>query len=226
MARGSYFANMFGSSPVSPMQLQMAKVQECVAELVPFLDAVLDGNWKKAEKIQQRIARREGEADDLKRELRLQLPKGLFMPVSRRDMLEVLTMQDRLANKAKDIAGLMLGRQMEIPKGLGGRFRKFLLRSIDAAQQAQVVINELDELVEAGFRGGEVKVVQQMIKKLDKLEGDTDDIQVELRSALFKKEQDLPPVDVMFLYRIIDWIGDLADIAQRVGSRLEVMLAR
>jgi uncharacterized protein Yka (UPF0111/DUF47 family) len=30
----------------------------------------------------------------------------------------------------------------------------------------------------------------------------------------------------MFLYKIIDWIGDLADRAQQVGSRLELLLAR
>ena len=43
---------------------------------------------------------------------------------------------------------------------------------------------------------------------------------------LFKKEKDLPAVDVMFMYRVLDLIGDLADLAQRVGSRLELMLAR
>ena len=27
-------------------------------------------------------------------------------------------------------------------------------------------------------------------------------------------------------YKVIEWVGDLADIAQRVGSRLELMLAK
>ena len=30
----------------------------------------------------------------------------------------------------------------------------------------------------------------------------------------------------MFLYQIIDWVGDLADLAERVGARLEILLAR
>lgn len=34
------------------------------------------------------------------------------------------------------------------------------------------------------------------------------------------------PIDVMFLYRVIELIGDLADVAQRVGSRLQILLAR
>jgi hypothetical protein len=65
-----------------------------------------------------------------------------------------------------------------------------------------------------------------MITKLDKIESETDKIQVQIRSALFDIERDLPPIDVMFTYRIIEWIGDLADLAQRVGSRLQLMLAR
>ena len=39
-------------------------------------------------------------------------------------------------------------------------------------------------------------------------------------------EVELPPVDVIFLYQIIDWVGDLADRAQRVGSRLQLLVAR
>ena len=31
-------------------------------------------------------------------------------------------------------------------------------------------------------------------------------LQVEMRRGLFALEKDLPPVDVMFLYQIIDWV--------------------
>jgi hypothetical protein len=51
-------------------------------------------------------------------------------------------------------------------------------------------------------------------------------MQIKLRSELLAIENDLNPVDVMFLYQIIEWIGDLADLAERVGSRLEILLAR
>jgi uncharacterized protein Yka (UPF0111/DUF47 family) len=39
-------------------------------------------------------------------------------------------------------------------------------------------------------------------------------------------ESELNPIDVMVTYRMIEWIGELADLAERVGSRLELMLAR
>lgn len=225
MARTT-ISSLFGSSPVRPLQAHMASVQACIVELVPFFNAILKEDWKEAKDLQKKISKLENEADKLKKELRLQLPNSLFMPVSRRDLLEVLSMQDKIANKAKDIAGLITGRKMTFPDTVNDKLLNFVNRCIDASKQAQVAINELDELVETGFSGREVKLVQEMIKKLDEIESDTDKIQVQVRAELFKKEKELPPVDVMFMYRVLDWIGDLADLSQRVGSRLEIMLAR
>jgi len=225
MARTT-ISSLFGSSPVRPLQTHMASVQECIAELTPFFEAALNEDWKDAKAQQKKIAKLEGEADKLKRKLRLHLPKSLFMPVSRRDLLEVLTMQDKIANKAKDIAGLIIGRKMTFPDTMHDKLIDFVSRCIDASKQAQKAINELDELVETGFGGKEVQLVESMIKKLDSIESETDKIQVKVRAELFKKEKDLPPVDVMFMYRVVDWIGDLGDLSQRVGSRLELMLAR
>ena len=217
---------LFGSSPIRPLQQHMASVQECVNQLLPYIDAVLAKNWEEAAKYQASISGLEREADRLKRELRLRMPNSLFMPVSRRDLLELLTMQDKVANKSKDIAGLILGRKMEFPDDLGPQIRDFVEKSIEASAQAQTAINELDELVETGFRGTEVKLVSSMIQKLDELEHETDRIQVQIRAGLVQLESELPPIDVMFMYKVIDAIGDLGDRAQQVGSRLELLLAR
>ncbi len=219
-------ANLFGTSPVRPLQKHMAKVVECVSQLEPLFDAVVANDLAAVDKIQERIVALEHDADDLKHDLRLNLPRSLFLPMERRDLLEVLTMQDNIANRAKDIAGIVRGRRMAFPADIGPRFKDFVKRCIDACLQAQKTVNELDELVETGFRGAEVELVQNLISELDRIETDTDTIQVEVRSMVFAIERDLPPIDVMFLYRVIDWTGDIGDRAQRVGSRLQLMLAR
>jgi len=220
------FANIFGVSPVRPLQLHMAEVTACVSELTAYFDAVINEDWKEARVIYKKISKLEREADKLKKQLRLSLPKGIMLPVSRRDLLEVLTMQDKVANRAKDISGLILGRKMVFPEALGDKIKEFVQRCIDTCIQAEVTVNELDELVETGFKGSEIEIVQSMIKKLDKIESETDKIQISIRSSLYKLEKDLPPIDVMFMYKVIESIGDVADTSQRVGSRLQLMLAR
>ena len=219
-------SNMFGASPLRPLQQHMESVQACISKLGPFFDAVLAQDWEAMLRLQKEIAQLENKADELKRQLRLKMPNSLFMAIPRRDLLEVLSMQDKIANKAKDIAGLITGRKMVFPERIAPLIKQFISRSIDASAQAQKAINELDELVETGFGGNEISLITSMIKTLDEIEGDTDEIQVKVRAELYAIEAQLNPVDVMFLYRIFDWIGDLADLSQRVGSRLELMLAR
>ena len=218
--------SMFGASPVRPLQQHMSKVILCANELLPFFEAVLAEDWEQANERQQTISRLENDADDLKHELRMNLPSGLMMAMSRRDLLEVLSMQDKVANKSKDIAGLILGRKMQFPKEVGKNLQELIHRSVDAVTQAQTTINELDELVETGFRGREVELVEAMVNRLDEIESESDKIEVTVRGMVFEIENDLPPVHVMFIYQVIDWAGELADLAQRVGSRFELMLAR
>lgn len=220
------FVSLFGRSPIGPMQQHIAKAHECAANLVPFFEAVMAEDWARVEQVQQEMARLEHEADKLKKSVRLHLPKSLFLPVPRSDLLELLSVQDKVANRAKDIAGLMLGREMAIPQALQPLMRNYVQRSVDASAQALKAMNELDELLETGFAGREAVLVETLIEELGVIEQDTDRLQIDVRRQLFKLEKELPPVDVMFLYQIIDWIGDVADRAQRVGNRLEQLLAR
>jgi len=225
MARNSILG-VFAKSPIKPLEKHIRLVTKCCNQLPAFFAACADQDWSTAGKVRSKISKYERDADALKRQIRLELPGGLFMPVDRADLLELLTQQDKIANKAKDIAGRILGRKLVIPETLQASFVTYVARNIDAAEKAADAINELDDLLETGFRGREVALVEKMINQLDAIEDDTDGMQIKLRSELLAIENDLNPVDVMFLYQIIEWIGDLADLAERVGSRLEILLAR
>ncbi|MCK5394339.1 MAG: TIGR00153 family protein [Gammaproteobacteria bacterium] len=226
MAKGGYMGGIFGSSPVSPLQEHMSKVYACATELIPLFNAVINEDWDEVAHLQQKISDYEKDADILKKELRLNLPKGLFMPVSRQDLLEVLLMQDRIANTAKDIAGTIVGRHMILPEIIHEDYIRFVERCVAACKQARKAINELDELVATGFSGQEIHIVTEMITKLDNIESDTDNLQSAIRLQIFEIENELPPIEVMFLYKIIEKTGEIADKSQGVGSRLQLMLAR
>lgn len=217
---------LFAKSPIKPLQRHVVCVNECCSHLINFFEVSFKGDWEKASEIRAQISHLEKEADVLKREIRLKLPRGLFLPVDRTDMLELLTQQDKLANLAKDVSGRVYGRQLVIPEPLQEKFILYVKRCLDAASQAQKVINELDELLETGFKGREVTLVAEMIHQLDVIEDDTDNMQIELRQMLMKIESEYSPIDVMFIYKIFEWIGGIADQAQRVGARLELMLSR
>lgn len=222
---GNPFGNLFGQSPIRPIQEHMTTAHSCAEKLMPYFEAVLEDDWETAKACQKEISKLEGAADKQKQKVRMNLPKSLFLPVPRSDLLDLVTMQDKIANGTKDIAGIMLGRKMEIPEKMAPLMLDFLREAIATSAQALRAIQEMDELLETGFRGKEVKLVAELIKELDRLEHKNDKLQVKVRAQLFKLEKNLPPVDVMFLYKIIDGIGELADRAQQVGSRLQRLIA-
>lgn len=218
-------ANLFGSSPVLPVEQHSDIVYRCAKRLRAFFAAAVEGDWDKAIQVRRDIEELENEADEVKKTIRLHLPKSLFMPVPREDILELLLVQDRIANRARDVSGLVLGRKMQIPAAVSGEFLEFVDRNIDAAKQARKSVRELDELFTAGFRGAEVELVADLIEELDKIETDTDALQAALRASVFEIEGTLNPVDTVFLYKVIELTGEIADMAERVGRRLELLLS-
>ena len=222
----SPLSQLFGRSPVKPMQEHISKAHACTKELIPFFEAALAGDYVKAAEVRKEITRLEAEADALKKDIRAHLPNSLFMPVPRSDLLELLSMQDRIANRAKDISGIMLGREMKIPVEIQYLMTKYLKAAISTSKRAKDALAELDELFETGFGSKEVDFVGSLLGKLDAQEHKTDEFEIKMRRSLRDIEQNYPPIDMMFLYKVIEQIGDLADISQRVGSRLQILIAR
>ena len=220
------YVNIFAKSPIKPIKDHMNKVYECACALHPFFLAVCDENWEGAQKIYEQINQCEQDADKLKREIRMILPSGLFFPVPRTDLLELVSQQDKIANKTKDIAGRILGRHGLIPSKVKDLMLDFVQKSIDTVSLANSAINEIDILLGTGFKGRVVEFVENMIDNLDKLEDESDMLEVELRHEILQIERELYPVDAIVLYKIVEWIGQLADISERTGARLELMLAQ
>ncbi len=218
-------ANIFGTSPVMPLEKHVGIAYQCTKQLNGFFAAVVAGDWDKASGYRNAIEKLEHEADDLKKEIRMHLPKSLFMPVPRQDLLELLLVQDKMANRTKDVSGVVMGRKMQIPAAIAKEFLVFVSRNVDAAKQARKSVRELDELFTSGFRGAEASLVEALIEELDKIETETDNLQAGLRGSLFKIEESLDPVSVIFLYQVIELIGEIADMAERVGRRLELLFS-
>ena len=217
---------LFGKSPFKAMQEHMRIVHECVAEVPELFQALVEDDATALKAQKEKIFDKEEAADLLKNRLRNHLPKSIFMPVDRRDLLELLDYQDSIADTAQDIAGLLVERRMEVPAGMSEPLLALVNRCQDASNHTLKLIEELDELVEVGFRGRAAEQVEGMVAVLAEIEGDTDNMGIELTRTLFAQEESLKPVSVMLWYQLLQWIGDLADYAEKVGNRLLLLIAR
>ncbi len=218
-------SNIFGSSPVRPLEDHVGIVSDCAQNLKPLFVAAIGGDWAAAERVHAEVEHLEQRADALKKQIRLHLPKSLFMPVPRQDLLELLLAQDKIANLTRDVAGTILIRRLEIPAPIVDDVLAFVDLVVESAELARQSVHELDELFASGFRGAEAELVEGLIERLDAIETETDRRQIEIGKKLFAIEGSLDPVHVVFLYRVIEQTGDVADMAESVGRRLEVLLA-
>ncbi len=219
-------ANLFARSPIKPLQRHMEVVGRCAAEVVTLFECLIRQDDLAVKAAVDKIFSLEGEADVIKHDLREHLPKSLFMPVERGDLLKILDLQDQIADTAQDIAGLFQVRKFEVPESFNEPLIALVRRCIDACVLCEKIINELDELLVVGFRGRETEIVSNMITELNKIESDTDQMGTDLTRLLFTMEGEMSDVSLILWSRLIRDIGGLADYAEMVGNRLRLLLAR
>lgn len=226
MAMTNPLMKMFGQSPFKPLQEHMIVVVDCANQVPGLFEAIHGDDKDKVEELRSRIYQLENDADEVKNELRSHLPKSMFMPVDRRDLLEILDLQDSIADTAQDIAGMMVVRRMKLPEPVHKPMLVLAQRCVDACNQLAKIMDEMDELVETGFRGPEADKVMYMIDELNKIETDTDVQAIAVMRLLFEHEDEIGAVSTIMWDRVIHWIGDLANFAERAGNRHRLLLAR
>lgn len=212
--------DIFRASPLEAVKKHADLCLEC-AEALPKALTTKGEARKEALEVVRRLER---QADTVKAEIRHQMTKRLFMPVPKSQILELLHAQDKVANRAKDIATLFYYRFDGLPEAVVNILLGFVEVNLGVIRQSRRSVHELDELVETGFRGVEAELVSSMVEKLDELESACDRHQWEIFSKLKSLETDVSPVDAMFIYRLVTLIADLGDCADRTGRLLEQML--
>ncbi|WP_262696198.1 TIGR00153 family protein [Kordiimonas aquimaris] len=219
-------ANLFARSPFKPLQEHIELVSRCAAEVVPLFETLIAGNDAEHQAVIDKIFALESEADKIKHDLREHLPKTLFMPVDRGDILKILDLQDQIADTAQDIAGLLQVRKFDVIPSFSEPLLALVQRCIDACVLCEKIINELDELIVVGFKGRESEIVGSMITELNKIESDTDQMGTDLTRLLFTMEGQISDVSLILWSRLIRDIGGMADYAEMVGNRLRLLIAR
>ena len=217
-------SSLFGRSPVRPTQQHMKAAVACAREVLPLVEAMAAGDTAAIAEHRAEISRLEHEADEIKHQIRSHLPRRFFVAVSRRDVLEILDHQDSIADRAQDIGELAEIRSMTIPEPMREPIFELVRRVIATCEQAERVVDRLDELVEKGFGEGEVARVEEMINAVNRAETETDAVSERCLRTLFEIEDELG-VSTLFWYKIIQWIAEMADYAERVGNRLRLLIA-
>jgi predicted phosphate transport protein (TIGR00153 family) len=218
--------DLFSRSPFGPMQEHMRMAQKCVDLLSPMMHRVVAGNWAEVKALSKEIYHFEQEADTIKNSFRNSLPKSLFMPVDRRDLLDILHSIDSIADTVEDVAASLQLKTLHLPEHLAEPLLALTDRAIETAQQAGKILDELDAIVEASFGGPEAEKVLRMIEEAGRLEHVTDIAQQRFVRLVLALEDSMKPLDIFMWLKVSQEIGNLANNAERVADKLRLLISK
>ncbi len=216
--------DLISKNPFSSLKEHMKKTQICVQKTKLMFDALFAKKQDGVKAFAIEISRIEHECDIIKQEIRIMVTKSIFLPIERRDLLQVLSNMDDIADSAEDLGVLLTMRWMELPDALLVPFKEFLEKTYIVVDESAKVIFALDRLLEAGFSGPDAQEVIERIGQIDRLEHEADKSQDRLGKKLFEVEDKFCPASLIMWIKIIDKIGNLSNCSERMMSHIRLML--
>ncbi|MGD9897683.1 MAG: TIGR00153 family protein [Calditrichaceae bacterium] len=218
------FSKIFAASPFGPLQAHMSTVMECVVKVPELFEAVKKGEQEKIQPLAKEISRLEHSADLIKNDIRNSLRQGLFMPVDRNDILEMLGIQDSLADTCEDIGMLLTYKECKIPKFMDKHFWAFLDKNLETIDKASKVMQEMDELIQSSFGGKEAERVMQLVEQVAYAEHEADLVQQKLLQSLFANEHEFTHGEFILWMGILRTLARLSNSAEKLANRVRMIL--
>ena len=223
MAVKPAISEVISNSPLALLERHVGVCVDCVERLPLYFAEAQANRWGRASDVREEICRFEGLADELKQDVRGNLPRGLWMSVSRGDLLELVRVQDKMANGVKEVSGISLGRQLAFPAAMTSEVADFIDVVVEVSRVVVKIIGATRELSRSAFGTRQTNVILDFVSQVEADERRSDEMQAALRARLKEHEAELSAVDAIFLYQLLSAIGDIADNAEKVAHRAQII---
>ena len=223
MAVKPAISDVISNSPLALLERHAGVCVDCVERLPLYFAEAQANRWGRASDVREEICRFEGLADELKQDVRSNLPRGLWMSVSRADLLELVRVQDKMANGVKEVSGISLGRQLAFPAAMTSELADFIDVVVQVSRVVVKIIGATRELSRSAFGTRQTNVILDFVSQVEADERRSDEMQATLRARLREYEAELSAVDAIFLYQLLAAIGDIADNAEKVAHRAQII---
>lgn len=217
-------ARLFGKSPFAPLKVHMKKVASCVEKLQELFKAFQEGESDKLPSLAKTISKLEYEADLTKNDMRNHMPKSLFLPVERYDLLQILHIQDSIADTCEQIGITLTLHHLDIPASMQESLSEFIAKSLETFEKTHHVILEFDNLIESTFGGIEAEKVKMLTEEVSYVDHQSTKLKNSLSRHLFEIAPELP-YQVFYLWiRLFDDIARFSKLSERLCGRVRMIL--
>lgn len=217
-------ARLFGKSPFSPLQGHMKKVGICVKKLTEIIESLNNYDQDKIAKLTKELSKLEYEADLTKNDIRNHLPKSLFIPIDRTHLLEILSIQDSIADISEEIGVLLSMDKLANFSDFQESFHQLYAKNSDTFWHTRQILKEFDELLESSFGGVEAEKVRQMVEETSHKTYEADLHRRSFLKDLFQKGKKMSAPEFLLWVRVVDGINAISDISEKLANRIRMIL--
>lgn len=220
----SYFSKLFIKTPFVSLQSHMTKVVSCMNLLQEIMLGLKTMSLESLQDKAKKIVEFEYEADLIKNEIRKNLPRSVLFLVDRSQFLDLVTLQDNLADAAEDVANLITIKKLAIDDDHHDFLMALLKKNLEAFELVKELIFSLEQLVEASFGG---KIAQKVKAKVDILalkEHEADLAKHNLLKTVFERGEKLSTPDFYLWMRLMDDIQGISHFSEKIAIRMGMML--
>ena len=219
-----YFTKLFTKPPFRLLKLHMEKVMACIAKLDEILKVFEKETISNIDELAKKVSEYEHEADLVKNEIRSSLPSPVLFPIDRSHFLEIVAMQDNLADVAEDVANHLMIKELTVIPEIQKDLIAYKNKIMESAWVAKDIIFKLDELVESSFGGGPALQAKDKIDETAYLEHEVDVMRGNLIKKVFQVADKLSTPDFYLWMRIIEDLALMAHFSEKLALRIGMVL--
>ncbi len=215
---------LFTKSPFTSLSDHMAKVLDCVLKVKDIFVALEAENYELVSSISKELSDLENEADLIKNEIRNNLSGKVFMPIDKASVLEILAIQDGIADKCEDVGVLLSFKKITIPPEMKDDFENFLSKNIETVKKTYTLIEKMENLLQSTFAGKETEYIKEMVDEIAYLEHEADVFQQKLLQNIFSNEHMMSYATFYLWIQILKTLSDLSNYSEKMANRVRAML--
>ena len=216
----STIGKLFGRSPFGQIQTHMDQVARCIHQMSKAIELLTDGQFDQLESMASEVSQMEHQADQIKVDIRNHLLRRFFMPIDRAETLEILSMQDSLADTAEDVCKVITLKQLPFPDGMREEFQNFVSLNLKAFDLVAAIIRELDELIESGFGGPEAEKIRALAHDVAFTEHQADECLLRLLKIIYRNDKMMSPGEFHLWMRLTRVVNRIANTSENLANRI------
>ncbi|RLI52559.1 MAG: hypothetical protein DRO93_14830 [Candidatus Thorarchaeota archaeon] len=194
----------------------LVKIEECIESFRKALLKYFEkGISREFDELIEKTHIAESLADDMRREIEINLYEKSMIPESRGDILGLLENTDRVLNKAQSVLYQIQTQFLQMPEFLKDDFKKLMDINIEAFKGVAKAIRKLFD---------DLKGVRDITNEIDKCESSSDRLEREIIKKIFQSDIDIG--EKILLKEVVIETGNISDLSQTVGDRLNIITAK